>query len=230
MATGSIKTEKRPSELSRHELTKMRDAGKIPANIYGKGMDPKSFFIGLFDFQNMYKTHGRIFELEIDGKKYLVNAKDIQQNPITRKVSHISFHKLEKDKVTTVEVPIKIVGIAPGVADGAIVTLIAQTVFVDALPSKIPESVTVDISHLQIDGHITFGELHLPNGVTIHETGSDKDDILKHTIVTCKFHSHKEDEKPAEDNLEPPLSVEKATTPNASPTPVIEEHKHKKAA
>ena len=79
MSQNTLKTEPRDTELSKGDLNKFRKAGRIPASLYGKGIDTELLFIDLTAFQKMLVENGQIFEMETGGEKHMVKTQEEEQ-------------------------------------------------------------------------------------------------------------------------------------------------------
>jgi large subunit ribosomal protein L25 len=75
MSVNILKTDERQLGLSRGELMKERKKGHLPAILFGKGMESVPLFIDQVEFQRVFKENGKIFEIEVGGKKHLINTK-----------------------------------------------------------------------------------------------------------------------------------------------------------
>jgi large subunit ribosomal protein L25 len=110
---------------------------------------------------------------KLNGKAAIV--KDIQQDYLKNRVLHVDFQTLKDDEEITVDVPLKLVGEAPGVkSENGILTLVTHEVSLTCLPKNIPSQLEVDISQLGLGESIHAGDLKLPAGVVlvddVHET------------------------------------------------------------
>ena len=107
-----------------------------------------------------------LIELDADGKKFLVMARDIQRHPVRGTVAHVDFQVVDPNQPVVVEVPLHIIGDAVEVrhADWEV----DQQMFsieVRTRPDQIPTHIDVDISNLKVGGTIRVEELELPKGV-----------------------------------------------------------------
>jgi len=109
----------------------------------------------------------------LNGKAAIV--KEIQQDYLKGRVVHVDFQTLKDDEQITVEVPIKVVGEAPGVkVEKGILTVVTHEVAVRCLPKNIPNVIEVDVTSLNLGESIHAEQLKLGTGVTLsdnpHET------------------------------------------------------------
>lgn len=90
-------------------------------------------------------------------------------------MKHVDFLKVAMDEVIRTSVPVELVGEAPAIRElgGVLVTGLAE-IEVEALPSDLPDRMTVDLEILaEIDDNITVGDLNFGKGVEVL-TGLDE--------------------------------------------------------
>ncbi len=156
---------------------RLRADGKIPAVLYGHGIDPQPLTVDRKDLRAALAHEAglnALFALEVEGTRHLAMAKQLQRNALKRSVSHVDFVIVRRDEIVTVEVPVHLVGEAEAVerADG----MVEQQMFeltIQAKPADIPNAVEVDISGLEMGEAIRVSDLKLPEGVTTEVDGDE---------------------------------------------------------
>jgi large subunit ribosomal protein L25 len=148
-------------------VKKLRRNGIIPAVVYGAG--EKSIHLELEEktFLKLLRSgvsESVIFTLKIDDdssneKKVLI--REIQHDPVWGKIMHIDFQHISMEKKITVSIPIHLVGVAAGVADGGILQPSIRELEIECLPGDIPGRVEVDVSNLKIGDAIHIRDIHL---------------------------------------------------------------------
>lgn len=131
---------------------KLRKQGLILGNIYGPDFKSKSITVNYKDFFKVYRIakETKIIYLNIDKEEIPVLIKNIQTHPITNKVLHVDFRKVDLKKKIETEVPIKIVGQSEAVNQkGGVLLTQSQSILIEALPENIPQEIEVDISVLK---------------------------------------------------------------------------------
>ena len=149
---------------------RLRSAGSIPGVIYGEGVSPLPVSVDAKGFRQAVSGEqglNTLIDLDADGKKYIVMAREIQRHPVRGTVAHIDFQVVDPNKPVIAVIPLHMVGDAVEVrhADWEI----DQQLFnleVLARPDKIPTHVDVDISHLTPGDAIRVADVILPEGVT----------------------------------------------------------------
>jgi len=145
---------------------RLRAQGMIPAAVYGEGGDAVAVAVSAKDIATILRSgtgHNTIFKLALpqsDGEPANVIIKDYQVDPVRGRLLHADLLRLSMTTLTRVSVSVETVGEAPGVkSEGGILELQMRDVDVECLPGDIPERLTVDVSNLQIGGHVTVADL-----------------------------------------------------------------------
>jgi large subunit ribosomal protein L25 len=139
---------------------RIRKSGSIPAVIYGPGKQPIVVSVNPNDVKAiLYSESGRntIFTINVDGSAEQNSAmvKDYQLDPVKGNLIHTDFLEIAMDRLLELTVNIEIVGESEGVKlDGGILDFVTRSIEVECLPSDIPESIKVDVSHLKINDYI----------------------------------------------------------------------------
>lgn len=162
------------SDVGRGTGRKMRRAGKIPAILYGKGKEGVPLALESADVSRLLATHGAttsVLELEVreSGKSSKKNIliKEIQKHPFREEIIHLDLFEVAMDKEISVMVPIEVTGDAEGVKAGGILEMKRRELEVVSLPDRIPGSIVIDISNLQIGDALHVEEITAPEGVRI---------------------------------------------------------------
>lgn len=150
---------------------RLRSEGMLPAIVYGMGLDPFPVAVAERSVEEILDTEaGRnsIFTLSLAGadgdNSRAVMIKDLQRDPVSERLLHVDFVRVDLDKTVQVQVPIHVVGVAFGVRnEGALMDFILREVTVECLPGDIPERFEVDVTdlHLNQQAHVsdlTVGE------------------------------------------------------------------------
>jgi large subunit ribosomal protein L25 len=176
MAEIILKTETRKTFGKRNKS--LRKNGIIPINMYGLG-DSISLQV---NEDILYKTLKEVgyttpLKISIGGKEETYTlVRNISTHPVTDKVIHVDFLRVNLDKPIEAQVPILLINQedAPGTRGGAgVVTQGIYEVTVLAKPLEIPSELTADCSVLEdLEMYIYSKDLNLPEGA---ELISDED-------------------------------------------------------
>jgi large subunit ribosomal protein L25 len=151
-------------ENEKKQTTKqLRAQDIVPCVLYG-GTEQVHFAVPAADFKKLvYTAEVMTANLSIDGKSYSAIMQDIQFHPVSEKILHIDFLELVKDKLVTVEIPVKITGSAPGVKEGGKLVTKVRKLKIKALPKDLPDSIEVKIDALEIGKSIRVSDLKVKN-------------------------------------------------------------------
>ena len=151
------------------DARRLRADGKIPAVVYGHGMDPISVSVDRRELRQALSGAAgmnTILDLTVDGTVYPSLIKDIQRHPVKRSVEHIDFIQVNLNEEIVVSIPIHLEGEAKDVsANGGLVDLSMQELQVRTTPRNIPDSVVIDVSEMTMDTVIRVEDIALPSGV-----------------------------------------------------------------
>src|SRR5213594_2489662 len=164
-----------PRSLARRAgAKKLRAEGRIPAVIYGRQAQPQNLEVNAKEMQTLMHhsiSENLLVDLEVkdDARpKRLALVQEVQHHPLSGQVLHVDFHEVAENEKVTVMVPVETVGEAVGVkTGGGVLEHVLFKVKARALPKDLPESLTVDVSHLNIGQAVHLGEIKAPEGVEI---------------------------------------------------------------
>jgi len=164
----------------RAEVKKLRDAGRIPATIYGRAIKPENLeLVGreMTDLINHSLSENILVDLDVNKKKRLALVQEVQHHPLSGKVLHVDFHEVTENEMVTVMVPVETTGEAIGVkTGGGVLEHIVFKLKVRALPKNLPEQILIDVTELAVGKSIHLGEIKAPEGVEI--IGNKKSTIV----------------------------------------------------
>jgi large subunit ribosomal protein L25 len=153
------------------QVKALRREGRLPAVLYGKGVDPTALELDAREATNVLHGAGAstLIDLKVGRKTYKVLMRDVQRDVIKGHLLHVDFLSVAMDEVIRTTVPVEYVGEAPAVKliGGLLVTDLDE-IEVEALPSDLPDRVRVDLSSLEdIDDAIVVGDVFLGEGVKV---------------------------------------------------------------
>jgi len=155
----------------RAEVKKLRDAGRIPATIYGRQTKPENLELiarEMTDLIHHSLSENILVDLDVNQKKRLALVQEVQHHPLSGKVLHVDFHEVAETETVTVMVPVETTGEAVGVkTGGGVLEHVLFKLKVRALPKNLPEQILVDVSALEVGKSIHLGEIKAPEGVEI---------------------------------------------------------------
>lgn len=169
MAEVKLNVKKREAN-GKGSARRLRAAGSVPAVVYGSGMEPIPIEVDRREFLTALHTDAGLnvlLDLEIDGKEIIALTKDLQRDPVRGSVLHADFIKIDRTQEVEVEVPVHIVGEAPGVKEGGVLENPLFTVLVRCRATDVPQGIDVDISRLNIGDALRVSDLASGRDFTI---------------------------------------------------------------
>ena len=173
MSTQSVlKAEKREGR-GKGGARKLRATGRVPAVIYGKDEETLSLSLDAQEAESLFTSisvENTIVDLKIKGVKSAIRTliRQIQVHPIRPILIHVDFLRIRAGVKLDVEIPVNLNGIPEGVKNsGGILQQIIHELPVRVLPSKIPETIEVDVSMLEMGDSIHISDLEFDEDLEI---------------------------------------------------------------
>ena len=170
MSTASLSASVR-TETGKGAARKIRQAGNIPAVIYGHGREPQSLMLNARETDKLLKSiaiSSTVIELGIDGKVCRSLIREVQRHPFKRTITHIDFQELVVGETVSVHCPIVYVGVPEGVRlEGGLLDKIMHQLHIEVDPSAIPNHIDVDVSALKVGKSLHVSDLTLPAGIKV---------------------------------------------------------------
>jgi len=148
---------------------KLRAAGRVPAVVYGQGMEAAAVSVDAKDLYHVLHSGGTnvLLDLVIDGKGLLALARDVQRDHIHGRFVHVDFFAVSRTEKITIQVPVRVLGESVGVKAGGVLEHHLWEIEAECLPSDVPEAIEADITDLQVWDSLKVADLVVPEGVTI---------------------------------------------------------------
>jgi large subunit ribosomal protein L25 len=167
----TIQLEAKPRSIKGKQVKALRRSGLLPAIMYGIGMEPQTLELPAHETELfLQKVSGStLIDLKVGKKTHKVLVREIQREVISRKPIHVDFLEVAMDVTIRAVVPVELVGEAPAVRElGGVLVAGLNDIEVEALPSNLPDRISVDLSVLlTFDDSITVGDLEVEEGVTV---------------------------------------------------------------
>lgn len=148
-----------------------RNAGRVPAVIYGHGRAPEALSVGAADLTRLLEKispESTIVELGLAGGPVKTLIREIQRHPLQDRVLHVDFYEIHADETIRLEIPVHLTGIAEGVRNqGGTLDQVLRTVEIEVLPANLPEHVELDVTALVIGRSLHVYDLAIPNATIL---------------------------------------------------------------
>ena len=172
--------------------------GMVPGIVYGKGTEPTKIAFEdkvLLKLMHTGAFYSTILDLDIEGKNEKVLPKQLQYHPVTDKLIHFDFLRVQNDTKVTVEVPVQFLNqeTCPGLKKGGVLNLVRRDVELSCNANNIPDNLQFDLESSEIGDSIKISNIDLPEGVK--PTISDRDFVRKQKPLNLfnfreKFHTY----------------------------------------
>ena len=148
----------------------LRREGQVPAVIYGDSRDPEGIAVSRKDLTKLFNT-GRLtstlMDIELDGKKHRVIARDVQLHPVRDDILHADFLRLGKGAKIAVEVSVTFLNeeTCPGLKQGGVLNVVRYSVELNCPADNIPETIELDLAEAEMNDSLHISQVSLPDGV-----------------------------------------------------------------
>ncbi len=174
---------------------RMRDAGKIPAVLYGHQQETVSLTVVAEEVEAALRHGSRVVDLggAVTEQAFI---RELQWDTWGKEVLHLDLMRVSAHEKVEVRVAVELRGESPGVKEGGVIEHHVHELDVECEATSIPEKVQININHLELNQSITVGDLALPEGVRVLD---DPTTVLVH----CKVPTEVEEEEEAAAEAEP---------------------------
>lgn len=149
-------------------VKRLRNTGSTPAVVYGRKVAPLNVQVDTKTFTKILQgsaSDNILVSLKLENGEQLALVQEVQHDHLKGGITHVDFHAIAMDEEIHAEVPVEVVGEAPGLKFGGLVEAIHHTLEVRCLPKDLPEHISVDVSSLELGKAIHVGEIKFPEGV-----------------------------------------------------------------
>jgi len=180
MATARATLSAEHREITGKKVAGLRRAGRVPAVVYGHGIDSANISVDGHDFEQLRRHVGpnALVDLSVDGKKAQpVLIHGVQVHPVTRRPLHVDLFLVRMTEELTVDVPLIATGTSVAVVDeGGTLLHGLESVRIRALPDHLPQSIEYSIESLvDFDAAIHVRDLEIPSDATLL---TDPDEVV----------------------------------------------------
>jgi len=201
--TVSLNAERR-STSGTGAARKLRQAGMVPAVVYGHGRETESLTLNLADLEKALQgaSGSTIIELSVDGTPLRALIREIQRHPTRKTVSHVDFLEIHAGEKITLDVPLLLVGTPEGVRNaGGVLEQFLRDVEIEVLPRDIPERIEVDVSALEIGDSLHVSDLSVENAEILAEADQTICTVVPPRVEEVAVPEVAEEEEAAEPEL-----------------------------
>jgi large subunit ribosomal protein L25 len=178
METMTIKAEARTIKGTR-QARRLREQGRLPAIIYGHGVEPMAITLERHDLKVALSHGARTLHVEVHGdtKQYLI--KEVQYDHLDHEPIHVDLARVHIHERVEVEVGIEFKGTPKGVNEGGMLEQFMTEIEVECLVTDIPSGINVLVTELGIGDSLYVKDLPLPSGVKVLADPEDRVAIVR---------------------------------------------------
>ena len=155
--------------------------GMVPGIIYGKGSEPTKIALENKVLQKLMNTgafYSTIIDIDINGKVEKILPKQLQYHPVSDRLIHFDFLRVQENTKVNVEIPVEFLNQekCPGLKKGGVLNTVRRLVELTCNANKIPSKLEFDLVNSEIGDAVKISNISLPDGVA--PTISDRDFVI----------------------------------------------------
>jgi large subunit ribosomal protein L25 len=167
-------TAARRAGSGKGEARSLRREGRVPAVAYGADLDPTPVSVderALYHVLHTDAGQNAIIRLDVEGDEHLAMARELHRHPVRRDVLHVDFVTVNRRIKVHVDIPIHLEGAeeAPGAEEGGVVEQSLFSLPINVLPLEVPDSITLDVSDMQVGDVKRVEDLDLADNIEVLE-------------------------------------------------------------
>lgn len=189
-------------KLGTAESRRLRRAGQVPGNVYGHKEGPLSITVAAEDVSLLVHDGHRVVDLQLEGGSQTTMFRDVQWDAFGNNILHFDLLRIDAEEMVTVQVPIEVRGIAPGVLAGGVLDQQLNEIEMEVKTLDMPDTIRVRVTELNIGDAIHVSDLDLPESAVVSLPGDTLIVQVNEPVVEV------DDEEEVEGEEEPEAAAE----------------------
>jgi len=149
----------RRANLGKTDSQAIREEGNVPCVLYG-GDGQVHFYAPMILFREVvYTNEAHFVHLNIEGEECQAILQEVQFHPVSEILLHADFLKISEDRKIKMLIPVRLVGVAPGVSKGGTLVRKRAALKVYGFPKDMPDHIDIDVSTLDFHHAIKVGDM-----------------------------------------------------------------------
>lgn len=192
----NLNIEKRVKH-THHEARKTRKCGKVPGVLYGKAIENTLIEIGALELNQYILQEGvnSVVDVTLGGEKHKTLIKEVQRDPITRKIIHVDLEEVDTHKKVTANVPVSFTGEENLIKNGVVLQKQKDNVKVKCEAGCIPKTINIDVAKAKVGDNFKIADVEFANEISIM-------DSLDSVIATVTFEQKRQEPAVADETEE----------------------------
>ncbi len=159
------------ANLGKQEAKQLRREANAPCVLYG-GQEQVHFHTPMALLRDLVYTPNAYFvDLTIERTTYICILQDIQFHPVSEMILHVDFLQIFDEKQVKMQIPTMLMGQAPGVTKGGMLTKKMKKLPVLAYPKYMPAHIQVDVSSLELGEMVRVRDIEAKNYTILSSPG-----------------------------------------------------------
>jgi len=147
------------ANLGKADSQKLRDEGLVPCVLYG-GNDQVHFYSPMVLFRELvYTNEAHFVHVNIEGLECQAILQEVQFHPVSEVILHADFLRISEDRKIKMNIPARLVGVAPGVSKGGALVQKRSSLKVYGFPKDMPDHIDVSVSEFDFHHAIKVGDI-----------------------------------------------------------------------
>lgn len=178
-----LPAQSRP-RLGTRTAARERNAGLLPAVIYGHKQEPAHITINRKAFTQLAHNNVHLLEVKLGNKAEPCLIKEVQWDHLGSHLVHVDLARVDLNEKVRFKVSVVLTGEPVGCKEtGAYLQPFATELEIECLATQIPDNIKVDVSPLKVDETILAKAVKLPEGVVLK---SDPDMPIAGVLVVLE--------------------------------------------
>ena len=149
----------RRANLGKADSQRLREEGLVPCVLYG-GNEQIHFYTPMILFRELvYTNEAHFVHINIEGEEAQAILQEVQFHPVSEVILHADFLRITEDRKVKMNIPVRLVGQAPGVAKGGTLVRKKASLKVYGFPKTMPDHIDVDVAELDFHHAIKVGDI-----------------------------------------------------------------------
>lgn len=111
----------------------------------------------------VYTNEAHFVHLNIEGDEYQAILQEVQFHPVSEVILHADFLRIAEDRKIKMNIPIRLIGQAPGVTKGGTLVRKRSSLKVYSFPKDMPDHIDVDVSELDFHHAVKVSDIKVEN-------------------------------------------------------------------
>jgi large subunit ribosomal protein L25 len=176
------------TEFGKGPSRRIRRSGRVPAVLYGHGVENQHMTLPGHDLMLALKTPNVLIRIEgLPGQAGLALPKAVQRDALRGDIEHVDLIAVRQGEKVTVEIPIRVSG---DVFSGGVLDQQLNSISVEAEATNIPDGIDVSVDGMEVGTVVHAKDLALPAGTTL---AGDEDALVLHVVAERTAAQHEAD-------------------------------------